>query len=363
MEMYKVFYLDDEKNDLVLPIKEKLESTGKLSVTWEKPATFEDELLVIEKLLQDHHCVLLDLQLDEKQEDGTQVRYQAPTLAQQIRTLGSEKRIPECPIILCSTADKVKISFNRDFTSHNLFDWTFMKSDINTETVGKIISVIEAYSTVSKSKKDFSDLLKRNYHDIDERILSRFVNEDDPPVHEICRTILNEIVQVRGVLIEEDVLAARLGIDIEKSKGWEDIKSQLFEEAKYSGIFSSSWQRWWADKVFDIFEQKTKANLASLEARERVDLLQEHVKEPIVASAPLKFCQSTNFWTVCQVTRKAIDPFEAFKIDMKEEPKPWQDYQYVSLYALLERLAEQEGIVIHPSEMDRFRVESESCDS
>jgi len=356
--MYKVFYLDDEKADLIDPIVSKLRSTGELDVIWEKPVSFEAELDVLETRLKDYNALFLDLQLNGDQEDGTKVKYQAPPLAQMVRTLATEKKITDIPIFLCSTDDRIKDSYKRDFTSHDLFDWTFLKNEISDKTVSKICSIIEGYKKINERPKDFNTLLGRDYDTVDDRILSRFINEENPPVHEIARVIFKDVVQPSGVLISEQILAARLGIDVGKSDDWPIVRDTLFSKAKYTGVFCESWERWWSDLVNEIFAEKTNEQLASLDAAERVAFLIPIASEKIVAATPIKFNSSTNFWTICASTKQPLDPFEGFKIDMKLEPKAWQDYSYVSFYALIERLATRDGIVLHPSEVRRYESEA-----
>lgn len=372
MSKYKVFYIDDEKDDLTTPIKTKLQEDGVLEVSLNKPLGFEDEIDVLKTKLKDYNALLLDLQLDGPQEevvinekgDKFQARYQAPPLAQMIRTLASELAIPDMPIILCSTETKIKASFNRDFTSHDLFDWTFLKDDIDKSTINKIVSLIEGYQILSHNKKEFSVSLKRDYIELDQRILSRFVIEENPPIHEIARVIFRDIVQPTGLLVNEFTLAARLGIDIDSSKNWKDLLD-FFSKAKYNGVFHESWNRWWNDKIIDIFEDITNENLASLDATSRVSLLIEKtgLKE-LVEAKPIELFESNNYWNICEVTNKPLDPFEGFKISGKEEPKPWQDYSYVSLYAIvaLPELIIKKGIKVHPSEIERLSIERKRID-
>ncbi|MFA6245292.1 MAG: hypothetical protein WC615_00035 [Mucilaginibacter sp.] len=358
MSKYSLLYLDDEKDRLVLPIKEKLEDQGQLTITVDKPKSFEDEIDKLAAILPDFSGIVLDLQLNGPQEDGSQVRYQAPSLAQQLRILASEGKAKDVPIFLCSTDDKVKASFKRDFTSHDLFDWTFMKDEISSATIDKICSIVEGYDQITKGTKDFSALLQRDYNDLDQRILSRFINEENPPVHEVARIIFKEVIQEPGLLINEEILAARLGIDKEKSKDWDKILD-AFKSAGYDGIFESGWNRWWADRVADLFESFAKENLGFLNATERVNALKAKFNlENIVPAKALPLSNSTNFWTICQATGNPIDTFEGYKIDKKKEPRPWQEYSYVSLYALMERIAEAKNIKLHPSEFERFDIES-----
>jgi hypothetical protein len=372
MSKYKVFYLDDEKDDLTQPIKKKLESNDILEVNLEKPNNFEKELDRLIEELKECKALILDLQLNGPQEGTSdekgekfKVRYQAPPLAQMIRTLASEGTIPDLPIILCSTEDKIKDSFSRDFTSHDLFDWTFLKDDINDETVNKIVSLINGYQILNKNRKNFSSSLERDYDELDERILSRFVIEDNPPIHEIARVIFKDIVQPTGVLINELTLAARLGIDVVESKSWKDLINKYFISAKYVGVFNESWNRYWSDKVIDVFEEITTENLASLNATSRVSLLIKHTEfKELIAAKPIELCESENYWNICEITNKPLDPFEGFKISGKEEPKPWQDYSYVSLFAIVTEpdLISKSGIKIHPTDIERLSVERKKID-
>src|SRR5690554_3031290 len=373
MNRYKIFYLDDEKDDLIQPIKRRLEQNGLLEIVLEKPKNFETELDRLSEILKGFDALILDLQLDGPQEikegggnDKFQVRYQAPPLAQTIRTLASERYINDLPIILCSTERKIKDSFSKDFTSHNLFDWTFLKEDIDEMTINKIVSLISGYQIISDNKSNFNEILKRNYSEVDERILSRFINEENPPTHEIARVIFKDIVQCTGVLIDEANLAARLGIDsVLSGDSWDSLLEKHFNSAKYTGVYHQSWSRWWNDIVIDIFEEITNENLASLNAETRVSLLIEHTEfKTLKPATTIELCESNYFWSICEITQKPIDPFEAFKINPKEEPKPWQDYSYVSLFGFLTKpdLVTKKGIKIHPSDTSRLLVERKKLD-
>lgn len=367
MSKYKLFYLDDERDGLTQPIKKKLEFNQSIEVEIYKPISFEDELDRLSNKLGNFDALILDLQLNDVQEDtGERVRYQAPPLAQMLRTLATEGQIKDLPIILCSTEDRVKVSFNRDFTSHDLFDWTFLKSDLNKETPKKIISIIDAYNTIKESKNDYSSILNIDYDLIDERILSRFLAEDNSPVHEISRVIFKDIVQQTGVLINEDTLAARLGIDKKKCQDeWGKLLSKYFSEAEYSGVFKDSWKRWWNNGVIDTFEKITNENLASLDADIRVALIIEKTEfKNLIPAKPLEFYESTNFWNICEITKMPLDPFEGLKVNGKEEPKPWLDYSYVSLFGYVTEpaIVKKRGIKIHSSDIERFKTERAKID-
>lgn len=355
--MYKIIYLDDEKDSLVNAIIQKLESSNTLKISWTKPLPFEKEIDHLKAALKDYDAIFLDLKLDGPQENGEKVIYQAPPLAQMIRTLATENEVPSIPIILCSTEERIHQSYSKDFTSHDLFDWTFIKDQIDYKTIEKIISIIKGYNVLNEKPIDFNKLLERSYHEIDKRILSRFINEENPPIHEVSRYILKGIVKPVGVLINENTLAARLGIDKNNSDDWENLISQYFGNASYTGVFSEGWARWWNDKTIDIFEDLTNENLPSLTAVERVELLKKFTNfEKLIAAKPLMFFTSQYFWNICELTELPVDPFEAYKIDNRIEPKPWQDYKYVSLFGMVELplKAKDMGIRIYPDQVEQF---------
>src|SRR5690606_21904900 len=105
----------------------------------------------------------------------------------------------------------------------------------------KIISIIDAYKTIEQSKLDFNTILAKEYNSIDKRILSRFLAEEKSPTHEVARVIFKDIVQQTGVLINEDTLAARLGIDKESCQpDWEKLIENYFSKAEYMGVFKNS---------------------------------------------------------------------------------------------------------------------------
>lgn len=119
MNQFKVFYLDDEKDDLIQPIKKKLELNDILHIELAKPLNFENELDHLTEILCGFDALILDLQLNGPQENGStekaekfQVRYQAPPLAQTIRTLDSALRLDRFSFVKSSNMS-MTISFHQ----------------------------------------------------------------------------------------------------------------------------------------------------------------------------------------------------------------------------------------------------------
>ena len=126
-------------------------------------------------------------------------------------------------------------------------------------------------------------------------------------------------------------------------------------------MFSDAWDRWWMHKLNDWWQNiEEKNTLASLDARDRVEILKERFGlQKLVVAEPIEKSSSYRYWTVCQGFERPLDPREGLRIDEKD-PLPWQETRYISVEAALERIKRDEGIKIHPMERDRFNDIKES---
>jgi len=357
----KTLYIDDEINGgrpQIEAIKDALEANGLLNVE-----LFEvsDLPQTIQRINQgDVKAVILDLELDSAANSkGERVQYKAPTLAQNIREKSIDLQNLDLPIILCSTQEKINNLYRRDLSSHDLFDMRFHKErqDYNIESIG-VHSIIKGYEKIKEVNLDIEKLFGIKQDEIDSRVYTPLLIAKSLPTYNIAQIILKDVIYMNGPLIDEQLLAARLGIDTKKSAQWEEIKESIFGEAKYKGVFSSGWNRWWMHRVQSIFQEITNVNLAAIDATEKVNLLKEKTKfTEIVYADKIKRCKSSKYWTVCKGFNSPLDPREGFKIIMSREPKVWQDYDYISLEAALEREGfEERGIRLHPSEEERFNL-------
>lgn len=190
---------------------------------------------------------------------------------------------------------------------------------------------------------------------VDDRIFtSRFLHGEDTSISEISQFIFHEIILKSGVLITQDILAARLGVDYKNSDDWNLILEKLID-AKYSGIFASSFKRWWAVDVMTWWNTNfINIPLVRLDASERVKLISEKFKlKNLTEANKIEKATSTKFWTICQAYKLPIDPKDGFLID-GNQIYPWQDKRYLSLESILERDAKDNGFRIHPVEKQRF---------
>jgi hypothetical protein len=358
---YKVLYIDDEPQERSQTYADGLSSLGQLEITIKRPTGFEDLIseLIAEQTTFD--ALILDLKLDGNQQGERVAKYTAPSLASGIRSkyFSDNGFNKEFPIFLISSEENLKKYYDSDTASHDLFDNTFTKIKIGAEGViyEKLIeSIVSAYEVICKGKNKFSKILDfPKIEQIESRIFtSRFMSGEGASVSEISQFIFNEIVNKSGILIDEDVLAARLGIDIKESLDWGAFLNLLNNE-KYSGVYSNSLNRWWfSEFLFWWNENFPSKTLIQLNAAQRVALLIEKFHlEKLVAATAIEKTTSTKFWTVCQAYKKPLDPKDGFLID-GNQLQPWQDKRYISLQSILERDAQQKGLVIHPEERERL---------
>lgn len=358
---YKVVYIDDEEEDRSQAYADGISGLGLIEISIERPTSVEvllDELIVKQS---NFDALILDLKLDGNQQGERVARYTAPFLAQGIRS----KRLSEngfkkdFPIFLISSKSNLNKYFDSDTPSHDLFDYIFTKVNIaiKGEFYERIIkSITEAYQIISEGKSNFKKILDReNVDEINNRIFpAKFLSNENTSVSQISQYILNEIIKKSGILIDENILAARLGIDIKESLDWDNLLV-LLKDCEYTGVFNEPLKRWWFSDILEWWNKNfSNAILIRLDAYQRVKLISEKFNfNNIAVAQPIPKTTSTKFWTICQAYQKPLDPKDGFLID-ENQLKPWQDKRYISLESILEREAKEKGFVLHPEEKERF---------
>ncbi|MDZ7818231.1 MAG: hypothetical protein U5K55_06280 [Aliarcobacter sp.] len=270
--MIRYLYIDDEKDKAETYI-ESLEEKGELEIDFQQAQTLDKAILL--QNLKNYQGVLLDLRTDQEYDkDGNISDFTGAEWGQHLRVLSTNGELKnDLPIVLFSTDVKLQQTYFRDLTSNNIFDRFLSKDKTPSNAQKKLISLANGYKDISK-EKEFSNLLKIDISNLDPRIFSRFIGVSDIPTHEYAQMILKDLIYAKGVLVNEKYLAARLGIDKDTSSDWARIK-EIFDAAKYKGVFSDGWERWWMFIVDKIFNEISGTYLNYLDAKERVAILKE----------------------------------------------------------------------------------------
>lgn len=359
MKKFNVLYIDDENSENSQAFADGLSKNGSLEIAIIKPTNLEELVNEIVIGQTEIDALILDLKLDGNQTGDRTAKFTAPTLATGIKTkYFSENGIKNAfPIFLISSISNLKKYYDPDTTSHDLFDYTIHKSSIGkngAEYESIIFSITKAYKEIEKNATNFISLLGLpKDSEIPSKVFSaKFLNGAESSVSEISQYIFNEIILKAGVLIDEVILAARLGIDYKASDDWGEIKKEL-DNYKYQGIFKESFDRWWAYDILNWWNSNFSKPLIQLTALERVDLIKEKFEiTKLKVALPIDKTTSTKFWTICHVYQKPIDPKDGFLID--GNLFSWQDKKYISLESILERDAKKKGLLIHPAEKERL---------
>ncbi|MFX0208596.1 MAG: hypothetical protein ACFFDT_21620, partial [Candidatus Hodarchaeota archaeon] len=282
--------IDDENTAALKPSLDLIEQSADIKIHLIEPEKLEDSIDNIKKSNSDG--LILDLRLDKK------VGYRGPTVAQELRTRMVEGELRPFPIVLWSVDENLQSSFNRDDTAQDLFDLIYIKDGIESAQMAReLISFVKGYNAINEHLEggcteiytmlglgdDESEML-------DPRIGDIFRGLDKPKsAHEYARYIHKELILIQGPLIDEQVLAARLGIDIEKSPAWKELTGPLSDNCGYRGAFNDAWPRWWARKLESWWLEFSgkKTPLRRLQATERVEILNNNFGKGAFVQASL----------------------------------------------------------------------------
>ena len=367
MTTFKVLYIDDfaeEPHNPCESFASALKSQKFIDIEIIKPKKLEDFIETLIQKYSNFDAYIIDLRLNENPKDSGDATYFAQTLAQTIRT-GQTINNPYFnifPLFLLTSDENYKEFYKGDLTSHDLFDLYYIKGKLVNKGAHyekQIFSIINSYKVIPSSFDDndkrykLNQLLNCEEFEID--IFNLNIDEMES-ISEVSQFILKQIVLRNGILINENVLASRLGIDKKSSEDWGKLKSILLESSiYYKGILSDGWDRWWSQRLIDWWEEQFSSPLISLDATERVKLLAEKFQlKNLNEAKPIEDGLSNQFWTICQVYKAPLDTSDGYLINKNYEM--WQDKEYVSFKAIVQRDSIKAGIKLHSSEKERFEL-------
>ena len=368
MSKPKYLYIDDESGASEKSAIQAFTDLGVIEVELFKLAEFKEFGKLRNKLVESRKTnsfdgLIIDLRLDGGGENS--VDFNATSIAQELRSITARGEISSFPIVLCSTEPKIRETYDADKSSHDLFDYKFEKSmDRDLEKISKkLFSLAKGYDSLNSEKLVPEKIFKGvDMTTLDSRISERFDESNKLVVYDYAHFVVKNLFHYTNPLLKDRIVAARLGIDKEASpESWSELMDNVFAPAKYSGLFADGWDRWWADSIINIFKDLTGKRLSFLKAEERVKLLTDKTGiTGLLAAKPIKHCQSTEFWTICEAYKKPLDPLEGFRIFASSELKPWQESKYLSFDAIVERVGVEKGLRPHPSEKERIEFVKQS---
>ncbi|MBP6303094.1 MAG: response regulator [Bacteroidia bacterium] len=325
---YKILYIEDlDPGSIVHDLK----SNG-----FEAEHYNPESLEALVSKTKDYDLLLLDFRLTENK----MVVFDAPTIAQTVRTIGGSAHI-DMPIVLISTEVKIT-DYYKDYSSQDLFDFSVSKEiflgHLEKYTT-RLKSVINAYKLITETNKNLEQCLSisaNKLKSLDYRIIEQLNGEMyKNDIFAFNSYLLNQIIRSVGVLIGEEVLLARLGI-CKSSPDWKNLKMEL-EPFKYKGVYHDAYERWWSAEIEDWWKEKTNnLSLRRLSAEQRVEVIKKFAKyTELIVQKKTNHATSSNYWTICKQLKIGIDSIDGLELHHREL-KPWQEKEYISIQAGLE---------------------------
>lgn len=334
-----------------------------LKVTSEMPQnTLEEQIEHIKR--KDVDGLILDLRLgDFDNGNGIKAQFRGTTLAQEIRTRQKEGDIKQFPIFLFSGNNNIEKSLSP--STKGVFDICIEKEDIKSENYEVyqkyFISIAKAYKN-NIYQLNINTILKLQPEEnicVDSFIADFDFNLNNSTNSSVVSFIINEIMDKDSVLISEELLACRLGVDYLRSpEAWIKIKSEL-SSCKYTGELGNGWERWWMHRVKKWWNDKMKNvdDLQYISANERVDAIKEFMQigDDLYIPENISKCNNQNFWTLCVGCNKPLDVLDGIVVVNQENLYPWQNIRYVSVECALKSSNISQWIDVASYEKLRFK--------
>ena len=280
-------------------------------------------------------------------------------LAQDVRTMQYRQLSPPFPIIRFSYRDRVARSIGQDSSSDDLFDLKIDKDELDVEAVRRVLAgVAEVYAGVGVDQEGLEALFR-----VSEEQWERWGSQDffdELRVADRTYLMARKVIQaleLPGMLIDENLLAARLGIDMESSEGWASLREALVV-FRYDGVAAKCFSRWWARGLEEWWETlRTETPLAAMQIVERYGVLEGHfggiraleMPESSVGDRPWRRCEMT-FATRGDFL--PVDPAYGVRLRPREQLPDWVDPSYAALGEAYLRLEDPR---LDRDDLDRLR--------
>ena len=319
-----------------------LQLEGQLEVSGMVPD--RDALLVPESQLPANiDGFILDINLRDIAHEGQRFVGTGAGLAQDLRLLqtagGADGQRPRPIVRLCAAQVFQRYLAGAD-TTEDVFDLGFSKEtigDIAAQARREIACLPELYAGITDARVDGDacDLLglsEEAYGRLHSAFRSSLELELTRKPHETANFFIRFFLQPPGLLISEDLLAVRLGIDREASAGWPSARAR-FDAARYEGRGATGFPRWWSAGLATLWSEIDKSPLYQLTAQERVERLLAGGLSDLVPIAGDARSPGDRPWNIAQSDDPDLvlpaDP--AFSYNVLSMGKPWLDDNYWSL--------------------------------
>jgi hypothetical protein len=227
-----------------------------------------------------------------------------------------------------------------DPVSNDLFDLLVPKDAARKDALGvtrRCAALREIYDELLQRKafneRRFSEMCglppKEAELWSDERLFQRMqagMAKGSGAVHVGAGAFVRTFLEPEGLLIDEELVAVRLGIDVKASgPSWTTLLKKL-DSAAYRGLGSKAFERWWA-RGLEMFWYGVDGEhfLQELTAADRVKKLTAHFK---LKNLKALSKADNRYWRLCTISREQgrlvpIDPRNAVSMIPAVTREPW----------------------------------------
>jgi hypothetical protein len=294
-------------------------------------------------------------------------------IAQDLRAKQKSGDVEEYPIVRFARREPVAKNIGGDPASNDLFDLRIDKNEATADRQSVQIRLRGA-------RQVYDDLSAREHLDQDaiEAVLgldkeklelwshaglhARLADGREAAVHVAAGTLMRGLMFLAGPLINDDLLAIRLGIDIRATgESWHKLKGK-FSEFRFQGTAHSYFERWWARGLESWWmgASQGRSSLPALTISERVTVLSKLFGDgKFVPLQMPKGSAGDRPWRMCALSMEEdepvvvpIDPSAAVRITSRSDLPPWADPLYAAFGSALRATHDKR---LNQSDIDRLK--------
>jgi len=328
----------DDSLDEAEAFAAQLNTTGDISVKVLLPAQAREKLLSGDIAPSG---VLVDVDLSSVPgEMGT-----GPGVAQDIRVKQRAKNIAEFPLVRFAALAPVQQNVSGDPSSDDLFDLKIQKEELrqgSEKIVSRLIGLREIYDALESldlaTHSNLSPIL--NYPEDKSRIWShegfesRVLSSLQTAAHIAAGVLIRSFINPTGLLLDENLLAIRLGISAEGSgESWKNLISTL--PFKFTGIGADYFPRWWSRGLEEWWFETVDSSspLVSLTIEERITALEKNLGCTGLSALEMpEGSPGSRPWRICSLSLEGndarvvpIDPSYAVRLMPAVDLPSWVD--------------------------------------
>ncbi|MGL9623681.1 hypothetical protein QRQ56_37585 [Bradyrhizobium sp. U531] len=268
-------------------------------------------------------------------------------IAQDIRAKQKSRLLADYPLIRFANPVPVGKFVGADPGSNDLFDLLVPKDAARKDALDvtrRCVALRELYDELSArrafSEKRLAGMCGLTVKEFelwsDERLFQRMQAgmAKGGAVHVGAGAFVRTFLEPEGLLIDEALVAVRLGIDVKASgPSWKTLLKKI-DTAAYCGLGSKAFKRWWA-RGLERFWHGVDAEhfLQELTAAQRVEKLIAHFK--LKSLKPLSK-PNNRYWRLCTISREQgrlvpIDPQTAISMIPAVTREPWLEPEQAAL--------------------------------